>query len=502
MAVRIETEKDIEQLRQVALLQQAELDRLHRRLVELTGELAQARGEDATRVLQLELATLKEQLDARTRALFGPSSERRGRPEAEKAAEKASTQARRGHGPRAQPELPVVEKVHTLDGPDRICPKCGGDLEEMAGQYEEADEVDVVRRSFQIVRHKRQKYTCRCGECVDTALGAPKLIAGGRYSIEFAIEVAEAKYLDHGALARQERQMRRQGLDITRQALWDQLFALYRHLAPTADALHAYVVSSDLILGDETRWPLLGRDDASRWHAWGVAREDAISYRILGSRGLKSAREVLAGFQGTLVVDGYAVYEAVQKSRAGPEIELAHCWSHTRRKYREAEPHHPRAGAMLDMIGQLYAIEARARETDAEERLAVLGELRRTESRPIVDDICRWVTTEHALPKSSLGKALAYTERLWPGLVRFLDDARIPLDTNQLERGMRALALGRANHHGSRSERGTQVAALFYSLFETAKLVGVEPRQYLAEATHRAIANPGTVTLPHELVTS
>ena len=84
--------------------------------------------------------------------------------------------------------------------------------------------------------------------------------------------------------------------------------------------------------------------------------------------------------------------------------------------------------------------------------------------------------------------------------MRFLDDARIPLDTNLVERGMRAVAVGRKNHYGSRSVRGTQVAALFYSLLETAKLVGIDPATYLAEATRRAIANPGTVTLPRDLV--
>jgi len=84
--------------------------------------------------------------------------------------------------------------------------------------------------------------------------------------------------------------------------------------------------------------------------------------------------------------------------------------------------------------------------------------------------------------------------------VRFLEDARIPLDTNGVERGMRAVAIGRKNHYGSRSERGTRVAALFYSLLETAKLCGLEPVAYLTEATHRAIATPGTVTLPRDLL--
>ena len=84
--------------------------------------------------------------------------------------------------------------------------------------------------------------------------------------------------------------------------------------------------------------------------------------------------------------------------------------------------------------------------------------------------------TQRALPRSALGKAIAYTGGLWPGLVRFLADPKIPLDTNSVERALRGVAVGRKNHYGSRSERGTRVAALFYSLVESAKICGVEPR--------------------------
>ena len=106
--------------------------------------------------------------------------------------------------------------------------------------------------------------------------------------------------------------------------------------------------------------------------------------------------------------------------------------------------------------------------------------------------------TQRALPRSSLGKAIAYTSGLWPGLVRFLGDPKIPLDTNGVERALRGVVVGRKNHYGSRSERGTRVAALLYSLIESAKLAGVEPRAYLAEAARRAIRSPGTVTLPRD----
>ena len=503
--IRIETETDIERLRQVALLQRAELDRLYQRLAQLTEELARARGEDAIAALQLELTAIREQLEARTRALFGPSSEQRRRaggpaPDAERA-------ARAGHGPRAQRELLRVDVVHTLDEPDRTCPKCGGGLCEMTGPYEEAEEIDVVERSFRIVRHQRQKYTCRCGACIETALGPPKLLPGGRYSVDFAVAVAIAKYTDHLPLARQVRQMARLGLTTDTQTLWDQLHALSRHLGPTAEALHALVLASPVIAADETRWPLLGAPGASKWHAWSVTSPAAISYRICSSRSAAAAREVLGAYQGIAVVDGYSAYKTLRDERAErrdgpPPFTLAFCWTHARRRFVEAEPHYPQATALIEQIGALYEIEARAAEVGPEERLAMLARLRDTQSRAVVASIKTWLTAQAVLPRSALGEAIGYTLRHWEGLERFLDDARIPLDTNAVERGLRALAIGRKNHYGSRSERGTRVAALFYTLIESAKLAGVEPAAYLAKATRRAIANPGTVTLPRDLFPS
>jgi transposase len=497
--LRIETETDIERLRQVALLQRAELDRLYARLAQLTEALARARGEDAIAALQLELTAIQEQLAARTRALFSPSSEKRPR-----LGNRTQAPApRTGHGPRAQRELPRVEVVHTLDVPDRTCPKCGGGLREMTGQYEEAEEIDVVERSFRLVRHQRQKYTCRCGECIDTALGPPKLVPGGRYSVNFAVAVAVAKYGDHMPLARQVRQMARLGLTTDSQTLWDQLHALYRHLVPTADALHAVVLASPVIAADETRWPLLGTPGASKWHAWSVTAPEAISYRIRSSRSATAAREVLGEYTGIVVVDGYSAYKTLRDERAqvpdGPPFTLAFCWTHARRRFVEAEPHYPQARELIDKIGDLYAIEAKAGEAAPSERLVVRARLRDTESRAIVADIKKWLLAQVVLPRSSLGEAIKYTLGHWEGLERFLDDARIPLDTNAVERGLRAVAIGRKNHYGSRSERGTRVAALFYTLLESAKLAGVEPAAYLAEATCRAIANPGTVTLPKDL---
>ena len=164
---------------------------------------------------------------------------------------------------------------------------------------------------------------------------------------------------------------------------------------------------------------------------------------------------------------------------------------------------------MLELISQLYAVEQACPAVDVgtsealrAEALAVRATARREQSAPIIAAIHAWAHQQRALPESSVGKAIAYMLGLWTGLTRFLDDPRIALDNNATERALRGMVVGRKNHYGSRSKRGTEVAALFYSLIESAKLCGVEPKAYLRCATRAALENPGTVTLPHVLLMS
>lgn len=214
--MRIDTETDLHILRQKAALLQRENDLLHARLVELTSQLDKLQGGEGAG-LQQELALLQEKLAAQATKLFGKSSEKRKTADTE--ATKPERPAQTGHGPRPQPKLPVVEQVHELDDADKVCVKCGGDLRLMADQFEESDEIDVVERVFRVVHHKRQKYRCDCQGCIDTALGPPKLVPGGRYSVGFAVEVAADKYSMHKPLTRQCQEMAHQGLVVDSQTL-------------------------------------------------------------------------------------------------------------------------------------------------------------------------------------------------------------------------------------------------------------------------------------------
>ena len=133
---------------------------------------------------------------------------------------------------------------------------CAGHLLPLGEQFEESEEITVIQASYEVVTHRRQKYRCRCNAAVVTAPGPAKLIPGGRYSPEFAVHVAEAKYLDHMPLERQVRAMGRKGLEIDSQTLWDQEFALFRHLLPTYEALCRRVLEAEVVFMDETHWRL------------------------------------------------------------------------------------------------------------------------------------------------------------------------------------------------------------------------------------------------------
>lgn len=494
MALRLDNEKDIEIVRQAALILERENKRLIDRNLELTRRLLAAEGRDPAE-LQIEIDRLEAQLAVARKKLFGASSEKcpgPGRPEAERAPQA-------GHGPREQKRLAIVDVEHELDEADRVCRACGGALVEIAGQYEESEEIDVVERRFVLKRHKRKKYRCACGGCVETALGPLKLMAGGRYSIDFAIAVAIQKYLDHLPLERQVRIMEREGLTIDSQTLWDQIAKLAQLLGSAHEALHTYVLTQAVLGADETRWPMLdpkGRDAglAKNWQVWALAAPEAVVYRIEDSRSGAAAKKVLGAFKGIAMTDGYGAYEALAADLG--TFTVAHCWAHVRRKFVEAEPFFLEAKAAIELIGELYAIEKLCPTGPPGDELR--RKLRNERSREVVRRIQAWALETRVLPQSALGKAIAYMGGVWNGLVRFLDDPRVPIDNNGCERALRGVVVGRKNHYGSKSKRGTEVAAIFYSLIESAKLIGVDPAAYLRAAAVAALRGE-RVPLPQEL---
>ncbi len=203
----------LELAKQVVRLLEQENARLHERLRALAEENDKLRGTEGR--LQLELTQIQEHLALVQQRLFGASSEKQPRREKEEKPAAGEKNSRSGHGHRPQLELQVRAECHTLTADELTCSKCGHEMNAWRNQFEEAEEITVVQRRYELVKHKRQKYRCTCNANVLTAPAPPRLIPGGRYSLEFAIEVAVDKYADHLPLERQVRRMRREALDVT-----------------------------------------------------------------------------------------------------------------------------------------------------------------------------------------------------------------------------------------------------------------------------------------------
>lgn len=495
--LRIDQIADLDTAKQVAQLLEKENARLHDRLSAMAQEMAALRGQDGHKQYELEIVRLQEQMAALQRKVFAASSEK----------QKPTTtpserpKAKPPEGAREQKQLVHETVVHELDAADRTCAQCGDAVCEWEGQDEECPEIDVVQRTFVMKKHLRKKYICRCGAAPVTAEGPLRMPGGGLYSIDFAIDVALSKYGMHLPLERQVRWMMQIGLDISSSTLWDQLEKLARVLNPAYEALQAYVVQSEMLHGDETRWRMLNKGSAI-WWVWSLGRQDAVYYRIDPSRGHQVVLDMLKDFSGVLMVDDYAAYQKAKKLL--PNMTIVLCWAHVRRGFVEALESYPECQRAIDLIGELFEIERELPDwqviKDPRLRAAALKKIhdvRREQSRPRCDALLLWASEQRGLPGSLLRKAIEYMTSNWQDLTRFIDEPRAPLSNNAAERALRGPVVGRKNHYGSKSLRGTEVAALFYSLIESAKLAGVDPAKYLRAAAEAAIRG-GAALLPHQ----
>lgn len=548
---------DPELLRNLVVYYKELTEKLLCELKVLREENARLRGEERISAIQQELFALQSRINALTAKLFGSSSERRtddpDDPDVESSNpsepddsnpnedDKKSSRKRTGHGPTSQPELPIIDVPHSFELFARFCPLCDRPLRTMNGQEQASFEVDIIPAQIILKRHLQEKVACDNGCVIETAPSPLKLIPGGRYSINFALDIAVGRYLEHTPLYRLRNRYAHMGLNVSIQSLFDQLYAVAQHLRPTWTAIKHFLDSREQLFGDETPWKLFTRAETQQWYLWSLSSYDAVWYTFADSRSALISRSLLLHFEGQLQCDGLASYSALpENGGAHSSREFAHfihpegglvgtskgllspmnplpitiglCWSHARRLFLPFEKTFAKpTRRILQLIRQLYAIEDEAHKLarqkappDASQDelhyglLEARAQLRPVHSAPIVDQIRQFLDLEHALPRSEFEKAKAYLKNSWPDFVRFLNEPSLDLDNNKSERALRGPVVSRKNSYGSHSVRGLLVTAVFYSLFESAKLSGVEPRAYVKAALEQAILKPGSYLLPWE----
>jgi transposase len=404
---------------------------------------------------------------------------------------------RAGRGPLPE-HLPRVEVVIAPE--DTACPCCGGAMHVIGEDC--STRLDVIPAQYRVIVTRRPKYACRsCQGAVVQAPAPARLIAGGLPTERLVAHVVVAKYADHCPLYRQAQILARQGVTIDRATLafWTGYAAA--EIKPLWRLMREELLGSTKLFVDETTAPVLdpGRGRTKKGYFWALARDDrpwqgtappAVVYSYAPGRSGDYAAALLKGYTGVLQTDGYAGYRGLaDPKRPGGPATLAFCWAHWRRQFFELarSPPAPIAAEALKRIAELYDIEAEIRGKSAEERRAV----RQEKTRPLVAALKSW--GESILARlaggSTIAQALRYGLNHWEGLNRFLDDGRIEIDSNTVERSMRPIALNRKNALFAGSDKGAENWAMLASLIETCKLHGVDPEAYLTDVLTRLVNN-------------
>jgi transposase len=382
-------------------------------------------------------------------------------------------------------DLPRTEIIYDLPESEKICPHDGTALKCIG--HESHEKLDIIPAQARVLHHKRLTYACTCCEGylrtadkpaqpIEKSIASPGLLA----------TIATQKYVDGLPLYRQTEIFKRIGLEMDRSTLASWMVKCGQLVQPLINLIHERMLEQSLLHMDETRVQVLnepGKNAQAQSFMW-VLRSTvptcaAVLFHYEPSRAGRVANDLLEGFGGALMVDGFPSYNSVCEKNT---ITRLGCWAHARRKFIDAQKAQPKgktgkADQALTYIQQLYRIEFEIKEKTREEKFNA----RQQQTKPTIDKLKSWLddSVARALPKSLTGKALYYLHEQWPRLIRYIDSGDYPIDNNPAENAIRPFVIGRKAWLFSASQQGADSSANLYSLIETAKANGIEPHAYL-----------------------
>jgi transposase len=459
-------------------------DRLRRLLRQANNALYGSRSERLSKLPAEQLALALEDIE---QALAKSEAEEDKAGGTAHAVREGGRKTNRGALPAHLPRL-----HHTILPDDTDCPCCRAPMQ-IIGE-ETAERLDVIPAHYRVIVTHRPKLVCRPCEKIAQAPAPEHLIRSGLPSEALVASVLVSKYGWHLPLYRQAKMMTAQGIDLDRSTLAYWIGYAAAELMPLYQRLKQMLLGSAKLAVDETPVPVLdpGRGKTKTGYFWTMARDDrpwggvdppAVVYSYAPGRGGEHLQALLASYRGIVQCDGYAPYKKLPQDR----IALAFCWAHLRRKLFDIAKggNAPIATEALARIAALYQIEAAMRGHSAQQRLAV----RQAQSAPLARAFKAFLERQLARlsGKSDTAEAFRYGLTHWHGLVRFLDDGRIELDTNIVERSMRPQALTRKNALFAGHDDGAENWAIVASLIETAKLSCIDPQAWLADVLFRLV---------------
>ena len=404
-----------------------------------------------------------------------------------------------GHGRSKLPEHIERRVVERIDVDEPNCDSC--DAERPIIRVEKSERLNYIRPKVvadvtEIVI--RGPLPCECDEAA-AKIVRPELpsrpIDGGMPGIELLCSIVIGKFLYHLPHYRQvTKTLKDAGINLSKQTVWDWTRRTADLLEPLWELMRRKLVAVDHLAADETTAPMVDRrrpgSRTKTTYLWQYRGFDggAAPYTLFDfalTRAHTAPAAFLEGFTGTLLSDGYSAYGKLSG------VVHAGCMAHARRKFEEAMATSPVIAARaVALIGKLYKIEDDCESLDADARCAV----RRRRSSGILLRLRLFLEQEQSgvMPQSQIGRAITYALNQWPALCRFVDDGRLPIDNNAVEREMKSIATGRKNWLFFGSRRGGRAAAIIYSVIASARRHDLDVWQYLGDILLRlADLKPG-----------
>lgn len=367
-------------------------------------------------------------------------------------------------------------QLHDLTDAEKVC-ACGCTLEKIGEDISE--QIDHIREQLKVIEHVRPKYTCRQCDIIKSAIKPDSILPKSMATPRLITDVIIKKYEHHLPLYRQAKIFANQGLEIPANTLGNWVMGAAEGLFPLRDALCQQFSRINILQVDETPVTILKpHKEGYLWVYHSCEPNNRfIFFEFSLTRGGYNVANRLEAYQGLLQTDGYSGYNSLRNKEG---VVNFGCWDHARRKFVEVvkingKNKAGKAGEMLLLIAKLYEVESNAKGKQFAERKA----LRQEKAKPLLALILSKLQKINAPPQSALGKAITYCVNQWLYLSRYVDYGEIEISNCWTENQIRPFAVGRKNWLFVGNEQSANKSALLYSLIQTCRLHGIDPRQYL-----------------------
>ena len=449
--------------------------------------------QDENRQYAQEVSYIKHELEQLKRMIFGSKSERyisnddnqlfldfgieekkQAEVETEEITIKRKKPVKKGH---SRTELPahllreeiIIEPEHISEGSRRIGEVVTEILEYTPGK-------------LFVKKYVRPKYVASKTEGVQIADMPTLPIPRGNAGPGLLAYLSISKFVDHLPFYRLVKMFKREGLYLAESTINDWFTATCNLLAPLYDKMTGIVKTSGYVMADETPIPVLSKQKKNATHrgyfwVYYSPPDDIVCFDYQQGRGHYYPKDFLESFTGTLQTDGYEAYTYFEKKE---QVTLLACMAHARRYFEKALKNDPkRAEYAMETIKKLYEVERMAKDKQLSfDQRAIL---RQKEAIPVLKEMEQWLIEQQpvVLPGSAIGKAIAYSLKLWPRLKRYAENGMYEIDNNWVENTIRPVALGRKNYMFAGSHEGAKRAAMMYSFFGTCQKNNVDPYKWL-----------------------